>query len=822
MKSILKHVYRNIIEKKFRTIIVVIAIILVSALLYINFQLKDIIVDRYTKYFTITSGSADLFIADDKNYFFKESDIDLNQVEKVDKLPMLQYLGKFKEKSGKQRKFVLTGADYSTAETMELVKLGAKSIEKTMGTRDVIISKKFADSEGYKIGDKITITINNKAEDFTIFGLAEDKGIFYSELSTLQAMIKLDSLQSIISHNNDISGIYISLANDNNAKAKDQIIYKNADSSLTVTDTVDKTKINEKVSSISMILNLALILVLVLSGTVLLSLYKHIHNDRLPAIATFRSIGATKTKTSFFLILETCMYGFVGGILGVALGVFILPNVYNMISGESLGDFSTFNFIKAIISILLTIIVALLTTSFELFKLSSRSVKDAIFNTAAIPYSISKGKTIIGLIIIVAGAILLPLRAQTKILSVVSPILVFIGFLLMIPVLGKWLSYGLDKIVTERFPVIKFALKNIRKNKIIIQNIKIVSIVSTLAICVFAVSNTVNVYLNEARNLKADVVVTIDSLTPQKDAEKITKLEGVKNACIIYATTLDLKSGDKKVKANLYGRSENDNFDVIFDGAISSLSTSIDKMSSDEIILDKYLAEQLDVKINDKVKFKMNDKDYELKVIGIMDSYKLASDKSTAFLSLDSFKKLISDVPKVIYITSDLSAEKEKNIINEYILDSDSTVVTFDEFVSGQRSQINSIVSIVQLVVIAGIIICFLGIVNNLLVGYISRKKEFATLYSCAMNKRQLKKVIMSEVLIQLFIAVVFLSILSSALVYQMTGLIDFIGLSIQVTYPVNMYLGCCIALTVVHVIAGFSMFSVVNKLQVMKELRYE
>ncbi len=57
---------------------------------------------------------------------------------------------------------------------------------------------------------------------------------------------------------------------------------------------------------------------------IIYSSYKVITLERLPIIGTFRSIGAAKKTLTGILMLESSLYGCIGGLLGIPTGILVL------------------------------------------------------------------------------------------------------------------------------------------------------------------------------------------------------------------------------------------------------------------------------------------------------------------------------------------------------------------------------------------------------------------------------------------------------------------------------------------------------------------
>lgn len=824
MKIILKYILRNITEKKVRTAIIVLAVTLAAAILYLDLLIRDTALDMYKELFTKASGTADISISNDDTYFFPMQDVDLKALNTEDVLPILNYIAKYKQENGKQQKFILCATDMDTAENMELMTtVYSKNVD---DSRRIILSESFAKQEGFEIGDKITVTLNDKDEEFVICTVADQTGVFTGEADIPIGVVPLNTLQDILvlPDDNYVSGIYISLKEDTDIDAAiKSISYADEADSFLAEKLVDKEVIDERVSSVSSILLIALLLMIVLAGAVIISLYKHILNDRLPVMATFRSVGAASGKTYIVLLMENSIYGLIGGVLGVIAGTLSMPYIYHLVAGKDiLGTVSVkFDPIKAIFCILMTIILAMVTTAAALMGLKKKSVREAIFNTAAVRYKLSKAAIVTGVILIVLSIAAVFIK-RNVLVSAGLPVILLAGCILLIPVFIQVISAGVLKLYPEKWILRSVALKNIKNNKVIIQNITIMVIATVLAIGVYAIIGTVDEYLNEALHMNANVVVNLDGISAQDDTETIMDMDFIDDAFIVYASTRTLSFRDNTVTCNLYGRETDDNFEVIFGNTINYEKEAEIIPKNGMILMDQSLLKALDAKDGDVVTLEDKGSSYRFTVRGSMDSYKFASDKRTAFININDFKADIAKVPVAIYIKTSMDADAVKEQISKIILDSDSTVMTFQEFVQKQKEQTNSVMNIIKCVIAIGIVICMIGTINNLIVSYLSRKKEFAALYATSMNRKNIKYMIMLEISGQTVLSLVLWVVISFLMIINLSGLLNLLGVMLDVTYPVKFMLEISAILLALNILSGVCITRSISKLQIMRELRYE
>lgn len=93
---------------------------------------------------------------------------------------------------------------------------------------------------------------------------------------------------------------------------------------VTISEIVNENQIAADARQKSMPFFLISFFSLTMSVFIIYSSYKVITLDRLPIIGTFRSIGATQKTVTRILILESALYGCMGGIAGIPLGIVVL------------------------------------------------------------------------------------------------------------------------------------------------------------------------------------------------------------------------------------------------------------------------------------------------------------------------------------------------------------------------------------------------------------------------------------------------------------------------------------------------------------------
>src|SRR5699024_6982014 len=123
MKMIVKHIVKNMFEKKLRTFIMILTILLSTMVLFVGLSLNDILNDTYTTMTKGTYGDGNILVSnetDEDNPLFAEDDVKTNFTGINERLDMIQAVGQRKH-GDQESKVTLTGLDTDQAFQMNVV-----------------------------------------------------------------------------------------------------------------------------------------------------------------------------------------------------------------------------------------------------------------------------------------------------------------------------------------------------------------------------------------------------------------------------------------------------------------------------------------------------------------------------------------------------------------------------------------------------------------------------------------------------------------------------------------------------------------------------
>ena len=330
MRIILKYILKSIIEKKFRTFIIVFSVTLSAALFFASNGMSNTMLYMYEDQFREQTGKADILIYPNEQSPSNSFKIKTEPVEGVNyiageivtsgryKLPERQAL---KTKT-KWETLTLRGFDLVELENLNPISFSKFAVGRPFEGYHVIISSIFADDYGFDVGDSIDLEINGKNRNLIIWGIARPTGLFkhIPQSNSMTAIMPIDSLGSLLDIKGRVNTGYVVLD-----EGVDKQSIENELANTYSRYTVQKPFSEEELETYSQYIVVPLFMmtsmVLFISIFIIYSTFKVITVERLPVIGTFRSIGATRKMTDTILIGESLTYGVIGGILGDILGV---------------------------------------------------------------------------------------------------------------------------------------------------------------------------------------------------------------------------------------------------------------------------------------------------------------------------------------------------------------------------------------------------------------------------------------------------------------------------------------------------------------------
>lgn len=832
MGIILKHIFRNIREKKLRSVIIIFSLIIVSMIATICISMKDEIVEKFSGTLRGVFGNNDIIINLNENENIKASSIkiDDNKAEtflSIESPIAVKYKNDYKY-------VLLEGLDVKQAVKSNLLK--DNNILK-LKDDEVVISKKTSEIFDYKVGDIATLYLEDKSQkELKIAYIIENKGLLSTEQNFCYFITTRQTTNNILNYSQDeFSFIYIDVKDDKDiGNVFNSIKEDNKDLNLEVQKIIDEEMLKEATEAVMQLFAIIFIIVFIMIFFVITGISKLIINERIPVIGTFRSIGATKKKMNFILILENAIYGIIGGTIGAILGGLLKNNISNVFfmvnDGIEIANTKLFVEPKYIIAVIIfTIILQLIMSISAIIKTNKKPIKDIIFNKQDEKYKKSKVKIVIGIVSIIISIVLyLNNNSSEFTKSILSLVLIILGIALEVPLILNIFSIILKQIgKIFKMPVFELASSNISNSKTVVNSSEIITITMSLMIIIYVFTTSFAIMFNSFEK-----VFTTDCLVKNlsKDAteyEYIKNIDGVKDISYLYGENANKKINGEEVYFSLI---PNNNQDKIFEffGGIEVDKEDYKNVKEDEIILDDQVMKRYNLSIGDIIRFEIEDKNktnfekIEFKIISSCDSTYYNTSRQCGIINFEKYKELFGNVPYFILVKTDIEAEEMARVLKDKVNDFGVTIQTVKDYIDEQKQANISMLSMIFVLIGIGVILSFIGIMNNQIIGYIQRKRELAVLYSTAMSKKQLKRLVLVETFLSFGISIITATGIGYVLSRILEQLLNGMYLTMKLEYDFTSIVKLVIGVLIIMLFTTLMPRKKINKMNVVDEIKYE
>jgi len=853
---ILKHVFKNIKEKKIRSLIIVLSLIAVSIITMICVSMGDELEEKYVQTLRGIAGDVDLIVnvkqtTDVEKMGDKEDLSSTDGVSKIDlsklNLPndkltydaMVANPVKIEYKDD-YKYALIQGFDLKEAVEMRTFKNNDIA---NLQENEIAITENTAKDLNVKVGEFVNVIKEDGSKvQLKVAIIAEKKGYFCQEANNINMLVcSRKTAQNILGFSeNEVSSLLVKCNDSKKIKEiKDEIINSNKEYEVTVQEFIDADMLKEATSSIMQIFILLLAIILVMVFFVISSLSKIIINERIPIIGTFRSIGATKTKMNLILILENAIYGIVGGLIGSVIGA----NIKSSVSGiffqgnegiEIAKTNGTVPFIYIVAVTGIAVALQILMSLTAIVKNNRRPIKEIIFNTKTAKYKKSYVKTILGIVLAIIGVVLYKINTKGNAGIALGALMsATIALALEVPVVlsifSKIFKFIADKL---KLPVLSLASSNIKNNKSIINSSELIAVsLSCMLTLYMIISSTTAIFTAFEKTFNTDLIISYPSYKIEeyeylKDIENIDKLYPTYYASNVLINDKD--SNNLMVVSN-YGGTEV--MDIV--GGFEDFDKNIiNTMKEDEVVVDELILNKFDLKVGDTFKLKLNtaseDKnrivEQEVKIIAACDSTQFSTTRQNLLIHHDLYKKAYGAVPSMICVNLKDKSKTEETLteVKNKVDDFGVTIETKQTYIDTQKTQVMSLISAFSALMGMGVLLSFIGIVNNQIISFMQRKREFAMLYSTSMSKKQLKRLITLETALS-FGA---MSIFALAVSYGMRFIADAgmkaMTICIPIIYDFKGLLLITLGVYVLMVLTSIVPKRKLRKMKVIDEIKYE
>lgn len=837
MRILFTYLFKNMWEKKLRSLLIILAVGITTAMTFASFGTSDNFKNMVTEKNKAEFGDANIIIAqkESSNNPFLDKDILNKNLEGEEKAYIFNGSGLFKEGDKSLRAEIIAGENIENLQKINPIvfKDGKEDKIKELNGNEVIISEQVSKDLDLKVGDSFKIKSEGKNITLKVSDVAVPSGFFTEKPGEMTIIMSNNGLSKLLGKKEEITSALVK--SDKSVETLKKTDLKD----YSIKETLNKEDLDSMVSQFTVPFYIMLAIVVLMAAFIIYSSFKVIIIERMAVIGTFRSIGATKKETDGLILLESLFYGIVGCIVGTGLGfpmLYLLSDGSNQFKDYGVSTTVNFDIKNLIIAYIIAIILCLISSIIPILGVSRFSVKEIILGEYSSGGKIHPSFWIIGIVLIIAPFIYISKFEDTGnfILSMACAFFVLIGSVMMIPLIFKILSKvlrGIYRLIFGNIGVL--ALENMATSKSLINNGVLIcsalAAVTAIYVASYSVKNLItNSYDGE------NYEVSISNITKLNYDEVLANLKDLKGKDIDdYSNSYvehNVKIKDKDMNIGVLQGINTSKYSEYFGGEEILNDSSennkkiLDKLDSGKkIILADIYKKKYKLKTGDKIELNIDDKLHEYEIAGFLSS-PISANKRNCLISEKNFKEDFNrNIPSSILVKGkDISENELKNDLNNDLDEYGVAIKTKEEMKESELANNAGLMSSLESFSIMALIIGALGIVNNLMVSFMQRRKELAVLTSIGMSKGQRSRMIFIEgATIGIFGSIlgVFTGILVCRFIPEVSLALD---AYLKISIPEKRLIGLAIFGIVLMLVASLAPVLKASKISVVDEIKYE
>jgi len=840
MNIIVKFITKSILEKKFRSFIIIFSVTISAALFFASSALAGTMSSMYEALIRMQTGKADLLIYPGRESPSSTFKILPNQVKGADYIVGTFSVGgiyklseeEYQIERKKTELLYIKGFNIDELEKLNPINYGQKATGREFSDNHIILSEIFAKKYDYNTGDSIHIEIGGVDRVLTVWGISRPTGVFQHnpQSNSIAAVMPLDTLTSLYNRRGWVDTAYIVVEEGYdilNVKEEISTLY----SRYVVEEPFTAEVLNEYLQFLVVPLYLMTIMVLFISVFIIYSTFKVITTERLPVIGTFRSIGATRKMTDIILIGESLLYGIVGGILGVLTGMGVLYLIARIMASDPYNgqlDVSIkFGLVHMLTTFVLALMVATVSSWIPISRASKIPIKELVLNLIDREI-IKKNKKVIILTVMFAISIILSFITQniaSMIFNLLSLLIIFALVIIYIPFITSFLLKFFQQVYGAVFGNEGIlAVKNLKDNKNIYNNISLLAIGISVILMINIISYSVGIeVLNAYKDWKFDIML---SLNGDRNTEQVLRsIDGVEGTYGAFESFQGIKVVDTD-----YSIGYMQGIDIIKyrDYAAFRLEGNEDvdelfKKLDDgrNIMVTLMMKDSLGLKIGDKLTLDMNSGEKTYNIIGFYDS--IMQNGSNAIISQKYFK---TDMEQPYYNRFFVKTSKEPELVLSEIKEKFMRQGVWGNSISNMEKtnyeQNSQFMIILQAFSLLAMLIGIFGVFNNYMISFLERRRYIAIKRSIGLSKKQTLKMIFVEALTGGCIGATVGIIGAMFMLWIVPELMQTIGVPLAIHYKSDLFAASLFTGIIISVIASVSPALKTTKLDIIESIKYE
>ena len=497
----LKYIFMNVKERKMRTAVMLLSILLSTTLLFVSFSIGASYESAQRKMARGMAGSAAISVTAVSG--------DINP-HVLPELPSIRASAGIVEatalyhEEGYYETIDLIAADLTELAEINPPRLVSGGEITGFTGNQVILPDRFTSKYGIEKGDTITLKISGKPVSFQVAEIAAYDTVFLRHTRGTTALVPRSTLSELSGRTDGCTEILVEPAQGiSAARLKEELASSLPLGEYQVDEVVSESQIAADARQKTMPFFLISFFSLTMSVFIIYSSYKVITLDRLPVIGTFRSIGATQKAVVHILLSESALYGVAGGLMGIPAGALALKSILGGM-GTSLSQGIQIPVVISPFSILFpfaaAVVVSLLSAWLPVRRASRLPIKDVVMGRGEERHIPRQWTAAAGAALFTASILFPRLTSGTGLYLAggLSLLGMIAAAILLVPLLTNLLSRRLEVICGAILGNEgRLSARNMRDNKNTAQNITLLFISISAVIVITVVGSFVTAYVGD-------------------------------------------------------------------------------------------------------------------------------------------------------------------------------------------------------------------------------------------------------------------------------------------------------------------------------------
>lgn len=823
-----KYLLRSMAEKKGRTSLLLISVAVSAALLVASMGAVKALLGTFSTQIKGNFGDFNVQISASPSAevpLFNANEIKDSHIAKSFKgVSMGGYLSTDNEKQ-----FSLIGTNLEDLKNFESIKfVEEKSLEPFEGKK-LIISQKVKDNLKLNLGNDLKLNILGKEDTYTVVAVVSNNAMFFSDKEKQFTFVTPEeNVFSVYNEKNKYTSLTLSVETEDLKAWVEDFNENNKENKIVARQLFDEKEIESQLSMIRIPLYFMLCIVLLMTTFIIYSSFKLIITERMSTIGTFLSQGATKGGIIKILLRESFAYGIIGGIIGDLMGagltylIAVLSNPLKDLGVKATAEFYPPYFVTGFI---FAIILSIASSMLPIMSVRKLPVKDVILNTLNTSNKISIKGFIAGAIFIAVAAVLyISGESMEYSGSVPSVFLAFIGIIMIIPKTVDFILTPVVKLLRNISGKSMLAFNNVKTSKVLVNNMRLIAVAVISIVMISSIKISVASMLSGIYDgISFDVYVYSSANNKKLIDEVVNKYGQVDNINDIGAIETYL-NGDKSkvIVLNSVNPEKFKNFDNYI--GFDNKNKQLDEISSndDGIILARQIAKKYDIKVGDTITVNTDTRSETFKVLSIANTKMFKMGNFNIISKAAALKHFEIKYSREYFISTKVSQEEAKKDLEKELRGLGAFLGTKDELQKEEQQGSQQLLDILGIFSYITMIIGAFGILSNVSISFIQRKREMAVISSVGLTKGGRGFIIFLEGLFQALVGSLISLLAAGGIITLLNDVFKYINADLELIYPTETLTTVITATIILMILTSLSSIFRSRRLQIVNELRYE